>query len=163
MCVLLPETTKQVSKIMKIASEEMIPIVPQGGNTGLVGGGIPDKSGNSVILSLSKMNKIRSFSINNKSMIVEAGCILQNIHDYAENNKLYFPLNLAAKGSCNIGGNLATNAGGVNVLKYGNVRDLCLGLEIVLMSGETLNLLSPLRKDNTGYDLKNYLLDQRVH
>ena len=155
MCVLLPETTKQVSKIMKIASEEMIPIVPQGGNTGLVGGGIPDKSGNSVILSLSKMNKIRSFSINNKSMIVEAGCILQNIHDYAEKNKLYFPLNLAAKGSCNIGGNLATNAGGVNVLKYGNVRDLCLGLEIVLMSGETLNLLSPLRKDNTGYDLKN--------
>ncbi|MGC6474842.1 MAG: FAD-binding oxidoreductase, partial [Candidatus Puniceispirillaceae bacterium] len=128
------------------------------GNTGLVGGGIPDKSGQAFVLSLSRMNKVRSISKANRSMVVESGCILQELHKLAEEQDLYFPLNLAAKGSCTIGGNLATNAGGVNVVRYGNTRDLCLGIEVVLADGRVMDLLTPLRKDNTGYDLKHLFI-----
>ena len=156
--ILFPTSTDEVSAIMKAASEHNQIIVPQGGNTGLVGGGIPDKTGNAVILSLARMKRIRDINKDNRSMVVEAGCILQTLHETVEAKDLYFPLNLAAKGSCSIGGNLATNAGGVNVLRYGNTRDLCLGIEVVLLGGEVMNLLTPLRKDNTGYDLKHLFI-----
>ena len=156
--VLFPRNTEQVAQIMAIADTHNLVIVPQGGNTGLVGGGIPDQSGRSIILSLAKMNQIRELSVQNRSMIVESGCILQDLHKAAEQHDLYFPLNLAAKGSCTIGGNLSTNAGGVNVVRYGNTRDLCLGVEVVLLGGRVMNLLSPLRKDNTGYDLKHLFI-----
>ena len=156
--VLFPRNTEQVSAIMRRAYEQGIIIVPQGGNTGLVGGGIPDNTGRAFVLSLSRMNKVRSFSEANRSMVVEAGCILQDLHKLAEEHDLYFPLNLAAKGSCTIGGNLSTNAGGVNVVRYGNTRDLCLGIEVVLCDGRVMDLLSPLRKDNTGYDLKQLFI-----
>ncbi|MGC6530657.1 MAG: FAD-binding oxidoreductase [Candidatus Puniceispirillaceae bacterium] len=156
--VLLPPTTEMVSQIMALADQDNLHIVPQGGNTGLVGGGIPDNSGGMVILSLARMTKIRNLSCDNATMEVEAGCILENIHNEAAKYDLYFPLNLAAKGSCTIGGNLSTNAGGINVLRYGNTRDLCLGLEVVLMGGKVMNLLTPLRKDNTGYDLKQLFI-----
>jgi len=152
--VLMPTSTQMVSDILKVADEENLYIVPQGGNTGLVGGGIPDASGKMFILSLVRMTAVRSISKDNRSMSVEAGCILQDLHELADQHDLYFPLNLAAKGSCSIGGNLSTNAGGINVLRYGNTRDLCLGLEVVLMGGKVMNLLTSLRKDNTGYDLK---------
>ena len=154
--VLFPRSTEQVAQIMAIADEHNIIIVPQGGNTGLVGGGIPDKSGQSIVLSLTKMNKVRELSVKNRSMIVESG-YFEELHKTAEEHNLYFPLNLAAKGSCTIGGNLSTNAGGVNVVRYGNTRDLCLGVEVVLLVTR-MNLLSPLRKDNTGYDLKHLFI-----
>ena len=156
--ILLPTNTDMVSSILKFADEHDLYIVPQGGNTGLVGGGIPDASGRMLVLSLSRMNAIRDISADNRSIVVEAGCILQNIHEAAEAHDLYFPLNLAAKGSCSIGGNLSTNAGGINVLRYGNTRDLCLGIEVVLMGGKVMNLLTSLRKDNTGYDLKHLFI-----
>ncbi|MGC6518102.1 MAG: FAD-binding oxidoreductase [Candidatus Puniceispirillaceae bacterium] len=156
--ILLPNSTQDVSEIMKLAEAHEVYIVPQGGNTGLVGGGIPDTSGKMFVLSLARMNKVRSFSEDNRSMTVEAGCILQDLHELADSHDLYFPLNLAAKGSCSIGGNLSTNAGGINVLRYGNTRDLCLGLEVVLMGGKVMNLLTSLRKDNTGYDLKQLFI-----
>ena len=156
--ILLPTSTEMVSQILRLADKENLYIVPQGGNTGLVGGGIPDTSGTMFLLSLSRMKQVRSVSVDDRSMVVEAGCILQELHELAERHDLYFPLNLAAKGSCSIGGNLSTNAGGINVLRYGNTRDLCLGLEIVLMGGEVMDLLTPLRKDNTGYDLKQLFI-----
>ena len=156
--VITPRSTEQVSQLLSWAQAHDQVIVPQGGNTGLVGGGIPDKSGASLLLSLRKMNKIRDLSKENRSMVAEAGCVLEDLHKAAEAEDLYFPLNLAARGSCSIGGNLSTNAGGLNVLRYGNARDLCLGLEVVLADGQVMNLLSPLRKDNTGYDLKNLFI-----
>lgn len=156
--ILMPETTEEVSEILKLADEHDLYIVPQGGNTGLVGGGIPDQSGSMFVLSLARMNKVRKFDADNLSMIVESGCILEELHNLAGEHDLFFPLNLAAKGSCTIGGNLSTNAGGINVLKYGNTRDLCLGLEVVLIGGRVMNLLTALRKDNTGYDLKHLFI-----
>ena len=156
--LLQPRTTAEVATILKIAKEHHQVIVPQGGNTGLVGGGIPSQSGSDWLLSLAKMNKIEEVNIQNRSMTVQAGAILQDIHTRAAADNLYFPLNLAAKGSCSIGGNMATNAGGVNVLRYGTTRDLILGLEVVLMGGEVMDMLTPLRKDNTGYDLKNLFI-----
>ena len=156
--VLRPSNTEEVSNILKFASENNIIIVPQGGNTGLCGGATPDKSGNSIIISLEKMNKIRSFNKQAKTITVDAGVILSSIHEKVEQEDLFFPLSLGAKGSCMIGGNLSTNAGGVNVLKYGNSRELCLGLEVVLPDGKIMNLLTELKKDNTGYDLKNLFI-----
>ena len=156
--VLRPSNTEEVSNILKFASENNITIVPQGGNTGLCGGATPDKSGNSIILSLEKMNKIRSFNKQAKTITVDAGVILSSIHEKVEQEDLFFPLSLGAKGSCMIGGNLSTNAGGINVLKYGNSRELCLGLEVVLPDGKIMNLLTELKKDNTGYDLKNLFI-----
>ena len=156
--VVMPESTSQVSAIMAYAEEHNIIVVPQGGNTGFMGGATPDESGNTILLSLRRMNKVRDFDKKNMSMTVEAGCILQYLQDIAEESGLYFPLNLAAKGSCTIGGNLGTNAGGLNVVRYGTARALTLGLEVVLMGGEVLDMLSGLRKDNTGYDLRDLFI-----
>jgi len=156
--VLRPSNTLEVSNIMKFAFDNNIPIVPQGGNTSLCGAATPDNTGDSIIVSLEKMNNVRQFNKNAQTITVESGMILSQIHDVVEKEGLFFPLSLGAKGSCMIGGNLSTNAGGVNVLKYGNTRELCLGLEIVLPDGRIMNLLSELKKDNTGYDLKNLFI-----
>ena len=156
--VVLPESTAQVSAIMAYAAEHNIVVVPQGGNTGFMGGATPDETGDTILLSLRRMNKVRDFDTKNMSMTVEAGCILQNLQEIAEESGLYFPLNLAAKGSCTIGGNLGTNAGGLNVVRYGTTRALTLGLEVVLMGGEVLDMLSGLRKDKTGYDLRDLFI-----
>ena len=156
--VVLPESTDQVSAIMAYADKHNVVIVPQGGNTGFMGGATPDSSGNTILLSLRQMKNVREFDKKNMSITVEAGCILQNLQDFVENAGLYFPLNLAAKGSCTIGGNLGTNAGGLNVVRYGTTRALTLGLEVVLMGGEVLDMLSGLRKDNTGYSLRDLFI-----
>lgn len=156
--VVRPASTEQVADVVRIARELGVTVVPQGGNTGLCGGATPDDSGRQLILSLEKLNTIRHVDTIDYSMTVEAGAILQNIHDAAQEHGLFFPLDLAAKGSCQIGGNLSTNAGGINVLRYGNARDLVLGLEVVLADGSIWNGLSNLRKDNTGYDLKQLFL-----
>ena len=155
LAVVMPETTEQVSQVMALADTHDIVVVPQGGNTGFMGGATPDDAGNSILLSLRRMNRIREIDATNMSMTVEAGCVLQTLHDTTEKQGLYFPLNLAAKGSCTIGGNLGTNAGGLNVVRYGTTRELTLGVEVVLMGGRVLNLLGGLRKDNTGYDLRH--------
>lgn len=155
LAVVMPETTEQVSRVMALADAHEIVVVPQGGNTGFMGGATPDDAGNSILLSLRRMNRIREIDATNMSMTVEAGCVLQTLHDTTEKQGLYFPLNLAAKGSCTIGGNLGTNAGGLNVVRYGTTRELTLGVEVVLMGGRVLNLLGGLRKDNTGYDLRH--------
>ena len=156
--VCYPINTKEVSDIVKICSAAMMPIVPQGGNTSMCGGSVPLKNSASIILNLSRMNKIRYLDKNNYTMTVEAGCVLQKLQQLASDSDRYFPLRLAAEGSCMIGGNLATNAGGTNVLRYGNARELVLGLEVVLPDGQILGGLNALRKDNTGYDLKNLFL-----
>jgi FAD/FMN-containing dehydrogenase len=156
--VILPETTNQVSAIMAYADAHDIVVVPQGGNTGFMGGATPDEDGNTIVISLRRMNKIREIDATNMSMTVEAGCILQNLQEVTAAQNLYFPLNLAAKGSCTIGGNLGTNAGGLNVVRYGTTRQLSLGLEVVLIGGKVLNMLTGLRKDNTGYDLKDLFI-----
>ena len=155
LAVVMPETTAQVANIMAFADANDIVVVPQGGNTGFMGGATPDADGRTILLSLRRMNRIREIDATNMSMTVEAGCVLQSLHEETEKQGLYFPLNLAAKGSCTIGGNLGTNAGGLNVVRYGTTRELTLGLEVVLMGGRVLNMLSGLRKDNTGYDLRN--------
>jgi FAD/FMN-containing dehydrogenase len=155
LAVVMPETTAQVANIMAFADVNDIVVVPQGGNTGFMGGATPDADGRTILLSLRRMNRIREIDATNMSMTVEAGCVLQSLHEETEKQGLYFPLNLAAKGSCTIGGNLGTNAGGLNVVRYGTTRELTLGLEVVLMGGRVLNMLSGLRKDNTGYDLRN--------
>ena len=156
--ILRPTNTLEVSAIVKFAFENNISIVPQGGNTSLCGAATPDQSGNSIIVSLEKMNNVRQFNKKAQTITVESGMILSQIHELVEKEDLFFPLSLGAKGSCMIGGNLSTNAGGVNVLKYGNTRELCLGLEVVLPDGKIMNLLSELKKDNTGYDLKNIFI-----
>ena len=153
--VVMPETTAQVAAIMALCDAQDIAVVPQGGNTGFMGGATPDAAGKSILLSLRRMNRIREIDSQNMSITVEAGCVLQSLHEATEKQGLYFPLNLAAKGSCTIGGNLGTNAGGLNVVRYGTTRELTLGLEVVLMGGRVLNMLSGLRKDNTGYDLRH--------
>ena len=158
LAVLRPQNTTEVSKMLAMAYEYRIPVVPQGGNTSLAGGSVPDDTGTSVVISLERMNKIRDISISAMTITVEAGCILEKLQEIAEDKGLFFPLNFGAKGSCMIGGNLATNAGGQNVVRYGNTRELCLGLEAVFSDGRVMNLLSGLRKDNTGYDLRDLLI-----
>ncbi len=153
--VLRPSSTQQVSEILKIAHETNTKIVPQSGNTGLVGGGIPNGE---VLLSLDRMTKIIAVDALDNSITVEAGCTLKAVQDAADAVERMFPLSLASEGSCRIGGNLATNAGGVNVLAYGNARELCLGLQVVLADGRVWNGLRSLRKDNTGYDLRNLFI-----
>ncbi len=153
--VLRPSSTQQVSEILKLAHATDTNIVPQSGNTGLVGGGIPNGE---VLLSLDRMTRIMEIDPTNFTMTVEAGCTLAQVKQAAEQAGRLFPLSLASEGSCRIGGNLATNAGGVNMLAYGNARDLCLGLEVVLADGRIWNGLRRLRKDNTGYDLKNLFI-----
>ncbi|MGH1578173.1 FAD-binding oxidoreductase [Planktotalea sp.] len=154
----LPETTEQVATIVKLASQARVGIIPYGGGTGLVGGQIAQAGPTALIVSLERMNAIRSVHADENVLIAEAGTILADVQSAAENVDRLFPLCLAAEGTAQIGGNLATNAGGVNVLRYGNARDLCLGLEAVLPDGSIWNGLSRLRKDNTGYDLRNLLI-----
>ena len=154
--LLKPQATAQVSAILAICNETKTPIVPQGGNTGLVGGQIPLNG--EILLSLERMNKIRDVDADGASLIAEAGVVLANVQRAADEAGKYFPLSLAAEGSATIGGNLSTNAGGVNVLRYGPARDLALGLEVVLADGRVLDLLRALRKDNTGYDLKQLFI-----
>ena len=156
--LLRPRSTAEVAQILKICNDAKLPVVPQGGNTGQCGGQTPSQTGNAVLLSLANMNQVRSLEADNFTMTAEAGCILSDLQDAAQNADRYFPLSLAAEGSCMLGGNLSTNAGGTNVLKYGNARELVLGLEVVLPDGEIIDGLRGLRKDNTGYDLKQLFL-----
>ena len=156
--VVRPASTGEVAEVIRIAADARLPIVPQGGNTGLVGGSVPPSGGNGIVLSLSRMNRIRALDAINNTMTVEAGCILKDLQDAARESGRLFPLSLGAEGSCMIGGNLSTNAGGVGVLRYGNARDLALGLEVVLPDGCVWNGLRGLRKDNSGYDLKHLFI-----
>jgi len=155
--IVKPKSTKEVSSIIKYSYEKNIPCIPQGGNTGLVGGQIPF-SKNHIVISLERISKIREINNVNHSITVEAGLILSNLQKICEENNLFFPLSLASEGSCSVGGNIATNAGGVAVLHYGNTRELVLGLEIVLPNGSVVNNLKTLVKDNTGYSLKDLFI-----
>lgn len=156
--IVRPATTDEVASIVRICSETHTPIVPQGGNTGVCGGAVPNPNGDEILLNLTRLNAIRNLDANNNTMTAEAGCVLSNVQAAAEIENRIFPLSLGAEGSCQIGGNLSTNAGGTSVLRYGNARDLVLGLEVVLPSGEIWNGLRSLRKDNTGYDLKHLFI-----
>ncbi len=153
-----PETTEQVSAILRLAHESGTPIVPQSGNTGGVGGQIPDQSGQAILVSLARMNKVRDRQPLSNMMTVEAGVLLQDVQAEAAAMDRYYPLSLPSEGSCMIGGNLATNAGGTGVIAYGNTRDLVLGLEVVLPDGRVWNGLSGLRKDNAGYEMKHLFI-----
>ncbi len=157
---LQPGNVDEVAAIMRLAQETGTPIIPQGGNTGLVGGGVPlqDGTGQEIILSLRRMNRILDVDPDTNTMTVEAGAVLQNLQDAADGADRLFPLSLGSQGSCQIGGNISSNAGGTAVLAYGNTRDLVMGLEAVLPNGDVWNGLSRLRKDNTGYDLKNLII-----
>ncbi len=156
--IVRPGSTAEVAELVKLAAETGTVLVPQGGNTGLVGGQIPISEGREVILSLQRLDKIRAVDTDGDTMIVEAGVTLKRAQDAAEAAGRLFPLSLASEGSCTIGGNLSTNAGGTAVLAYGNARELCMGLEVVLPDGRIWNGLRQLRKDNTGYDLKNLFI-----
>ncbi len=158
LAVLRPGSTEEVAAVVKLCHQHRVPIVPQGGNTGLVLGSVPDTSGDAVLLSLTRLNRIRAVDPVNNTMTVEAGCILQNIQQAAAAEQRLFPLSLAAEGSCTIGGNLSTNAGGTGVLRYGNTRELCLGVEVVTPQGDVMSSLRGLRKDNTGYDLRDLFI-----
>ena len=155
LAVLRPADTRQVAALVALCTRYRVPMVPQGGRTGLVLGSVPDASGSAVVLSLARMDRIRQVDPVNRTMTVDAGCILQNVQEQAAAAGCLFPLSLAAEGSCSIGGNLSTNAGGTAVLRYGNARELCLGLEVVTPQGEIWDGLRGLRKDNTGYDLRD--------
>jgi FAD/FMN-containing dehydrogenase len=158
LAVVRPGSTAEVAAVVKACAAAGVALVPQGGNTGLVGGGVPDDQGRQVLLSLRRMTAVRALDTDNLTMTVEAGCVLQAAQAAAEARGLLFPLSLAAEGSCTIGGNLATNAGGTQVLRFGNARDLCLGLEVVTPAGDVWDGLSGLRKDNTGYDLRGLFI-----
>jgi len=154
-CVVLPRSAEDVAAVLRACQEERTPVFPQGGNTSVCGGSVPSADGRGIVLSLERMNRIRDVNPRNNSMIVEAGCVLAAVQEAARAADRYFPLSLGAEGSCQIGGNISTNAGGTSVLRYGNTRDLVLGLEVVLPDGRILDTLRTLRKDNSGYDLKN--------
>ena len=156
--IALPRSVEEVSTILAACHESGVAVVPYGGGTGLVGGQLSDSLPEPLVISLERMKRIRSVNAQSNVIEVDAGCILADVHAAAEKVDRLFPLSLAAKGSAQIGGNLATNAGGLNVLRYGNARDLCLGLEAVLPNGNIWHGLTPLRKDNTGYDLRNLLI-----
>lgn len=156
--VVRPGSTEEVAALVRLAAETGTPLVPQGGNTGLVGGQIPVAEGRELILSLQRLDKVRTVDTDGDTMIVEAGVTLQRAQEAAEAAGRLFPLSLASEGTCTIGGNLATNAGGTAVIAYGNARELCLGLEVVLADGRIWNGLRQLRKDNTGYDLKDLFI-----
>jgi len=158
LAVVRPGSTAEVAAVVKACARHGAAIVPQGGNTGLVGGGVPDASGTQVLLSLVRLNHMRAIDHANLTITVDAGMVLQAVQQAAADAGLLFPLSLAAEGSCTIGGNLATNAGGTQVLRFGNARDLCLGLEVVTAAGEVWHGLAGLRKDNTGYDLRNLMI-----
>ena len=158
LAVVRPGSTQQVADVVKACAAAGASIVPQGGNTGLVVGSTPDNSGTQVVLSLQRMSAVRAVDPGNSTITVEAGCVLQNLQTAAEQAGFLFPLSLGAEGSCTIGGNLATNAGGTQVVRYGNARELCLGVEVVTAKGEIWDGLSGLRKDNTGYDLRDLFI-----
>jgi FAD/FMN-containing dehydrogenase len=158
LAVVRPSNTQEVAAVVKACAAAGTSIVPQGGNTGLVVGSVPNSSGTQVVLSMTRMNAVRAIDPANLTITAEAGCVLQNLQVAAENAGFLFPLSLGAEGSCTIGGNLGTNAGGTQVLRYGNTRELCLGLEVVTAQGDIWHGLSGLRKDNTGYDLRNLLI-----
>ena len=158
LAVVRPANALEVAAVVQACAAFGVGVVPQGGNTGLVGGSVPDATGTQVLLSLTRMNRIRSIDPHNLTITVDAGCVLQAVQEAAAVQGLLFGLSLAAEGSCTIGGNLATNAGGTQVLRYGNARELCLGLEVVTASGEIWHGLSGLRKDNTGYDLRDLFI-----
>lgn len=165
LAVVRPAGTDEVARVVKTCADFLktnpgsgLSLVPQGGNTGLVVGSTPDESGHQIVLSLQRMNAVRSLDSANLTLTMEAGCILQNLQQRAEEESLLFPLSLASEGTCTIGGNLGTNAGGTQVLRYGNARDLCLGLEVVTARGEVWHGLTGLRKDNTGYDLRDLFI-----
>lgn len=158
LAVVLPKSTEEIAEIVKLCASNQIAIVPQGGHTGFCGGATPDDSGTQIVLNLKRMNSIREIDASNQTITLEAGCILQSAQEKAAQHDFLFPISLGAEGSCMIGGNLATNAGGTNVLRYGNARDLCLGLEVVTATGEIWNGLKGLRKDNTGYDLRDLFI-----
>jgi D-lactate dehydrogenase (cytochrome) len=158
LAVVKPATTDEVARVVRLCGETRTAIVPQGGNTGLCGGATPDGSGRQIVLNLSRMNRVRAIDTVNNTLTAEAGCVLASLQEAADEAGRLFPLSLAAEGGCEIGGNLSTNAGGVQVLRYGNTRDLTLGLEVVLPSGVIWDGLRGLRKDNTGYDLKQLFI-----
>src|SRR5579862_7627107 len=151
-----PASTAEVAAVVRLCAEARLPIVPQGGNTGLCGGGVPD--GRSIVLDTTRLSRIRAIDPANFTLTAEAGCVLADIQRAAEEADRLFPLSLGAEGSCRIGGNISTNAGGLQVLHYGNTRELVLGLEVVLPDGRVWDGLRALRKDNTGYDLKQLFI-----
>lgn len=156
--VVRPGSTAETAAVVALCARQGVAIVPQGGNTGLCGGATPDESGGQIVLCLSRMNAIRDIDPVNHTVTAESGVVLERLHQAVDEHELLFPLDLGAKGSCQIGGNLSTNAGGISVLRYGNARDLVLGLEVVLPDGRVWDGLSKLRKDNTGYDLKQLFI-----
>ena len=158
LAVVRPADTAQVAAVVRACAAHGASLVPQGGNTGLVGGGVPDASGTQGLLSLTRLNRVRGIDAANLTLTAEAGCVLQAVQQTAADAGLLFPLSLAAEGSCTIGGNLATNAGGTQVLRFGNAREHCLGLEVVTADGQVWDGLSGLRKDNTGYDLRDLFI-----
>ena len=165
LAVVRPGSTQELADVVKTCAAYLaqhpdsgLSLVPQGGNTGLVVGSTPDASGRQLVVSLQRMNAVRQLDADNLTITVEAGCILQSLQQQAQNAGLLFPLSLAAEGSCTLGGNLATNAGGTQVVRFGNTRDLCLGLEVVTAQGDIWQGLSGLRKDNTGYDLRHLFI-----
>src|SRR2546427_5940122 len=157
-CVVRPGSTAEVARVVALCAEHQLAIVPQGGNTGLSGGSVPTGKHREIVLALGRMNRIRDLDRLNDTLTVEAGCVLANVQRAADEAGRFFPLSLAAEGSCQIGGNLSTNAGGINVLRYGNAREQVLGLEVVLPDGRVWEGLRGLRKDNTGYDLKQLFI-----
>ncbi len=156
--VVLPDSTEQVAAIVRLCDTARVGVVPYSGGTGVVAGQLSIDTDNAIIMSLERMNKVRQVLLDDNVIVAEAGCILENVHAAAQQHGMMFPLSMASKGSCCIGGNLATNAGGIQVLRYGNMRDLCLGIEAVLPNGAILSELSPLHKNNTGYDLRHLLI-----
>lgn len=156
--VLRPGSTSEVAEIVKLAAETGTPVVPQGGNTGLMGGAVPDESGREIVVSLERMSRIREIDAKGNTMTVDAGAVLETLQRGADEVDRLFPLALGSQGSCQIGGNISTNAGGTGVLAYGSTRDLVLGLEVVLASGEIWNGLRGLKKDNTGYAMKHLFI-----
>jgi FAD/FMN-containing dehydrogenase len=156
--VALPRSVEDVARIIRWCNEQRVGVVPQGGNTSYCGGATPDGSGQQLVLSLRRLNRVRAIDPQNFSMTAEAGCVLATLQQAADEVDRFFPLSLGSEGSCQIGGNLATNAGGLNVVRYGMTRDLVLGIEAVMPNGTVLANLKSLRKDNTGYDLKSLLI-----
>src|ERR671912_1793797 len=154
LAVVRPSTTAEVAAVVRACAEAAVPIVPQGGNTSMCGAATPGERGDAIVVSLSRMARIRDVDVGNATMTVEAGVTLADAQSAAAEHKLLFPLSLASEGSCTIGGNLSTNAGGTAVVRFGNARELVLGLEVVLADGRIWDGLRGLRKDNTGYDLK---------
>ena len=158
LAVIVPRSVEQISRLLRFCNENRIGVVPHGGNTGYCGGATPDESGNQVVVSMRRMNRIRGVDALNYSLVAEAGCILADVQRAADEAERFFPLSLGSEGTCQIGGNLSTNAGGLSVLRYGMMRELVLGLEVVLADGRVLSSLGALRKDNTGYDIKSLFL-----